>query len=110
MAFFRIPKKRSSTRAATPTSPMRINSPLLAAALRGVHGEATDVITVGAMRDSQTIWLALTAAETVHLVLGTLHRSNATHTHDRLLDVFPPEQEEQARIMVNQSLRGVSTQ
>ena len=65
---------------------------------------------VGEMRDLETISLAITASETGHLVLGTLHTSNASRTLDRLLDVFPPDQQEQVRIMVSESHRGVISQ
>ena len=65
---------------------------------------------VGEMRDLETIQLALTAAETGHLVLGTLHTANAARTLDRLLDVFPVDQREQIRIMVSESLRGIISQ
>jgi twitching motility protein PilT len=81
-----------------------------AAALRGALREDPDVIMVGEMRDLETISLAITAAETGHLVLGTLHTSNASRTLDRLLDVFPPDQQEQIRIMVSESFRGVISQ
>src|SRR5256885_3682716 len=80
------------------------------AALRGALREDPDVIMVGEMRDLETISLAITAAETGHLVLGTLHTGNASRTLDRLLDVFPPDQQEQIRIMVSESLRGVISQ
>src|SRR5436309_12926102 len=66
-----------------------------AAALRGALREDPDVIMIGEMRDLETISLAITAAETGHLVLGTLHTGNASRTLDRLLDVFPPDQQEQ---------------
>jgi twitching motility protein PilT len=62
---------------------------------------------VGEMRDLETISLAITASETGHLVLATLHTSNASRTLDRLLDVFPHDQQEQIRVMVAESLRGV---
>ena len=81
-----------------------------AAALRGALREDPDVIMIGEMRDLETISLAITAAETGHLVLGTLHTGNASRTLDRLLDVFPPDQQEQVRIMVSESLRGVISQ
>src|SRR3984893_5302165 len=81
-----------------------------AAALRGALREDPDGIMVGEMRDLETISLAITAAETGHLVLGTLHTGNASRTLDRLLDVFPPDQQEQIRIMVSESLRGVISQ
>jgi len=81
-----------------------------AKALRGALREDPDVIMVGEMRDLETISLALTAAETGHLVLGTLHTGNAPRTLDRVLDVFPVDQREQIRIMVSESLRGVLSQ
>src|SRR5438128_6218230 len=78
-----------------------------ATALRAALREDPDVIMVGEMRDLETISLAITASETGHLVLATLHTSNASRTLDRLLDVFPTEQQEQVRVMVSESLRGV---
>ena len=80
------------------------------AALRGALREDPDVIMVGEMRDLETIQLAITASETGHLVLGTLHTGNASRTLDRILDVFPAEQREQIRIMVSESLRGIISQ
>jgi twitching motility protein PilT len=80
------------------------------AALRGALRQDPDVIVVGEMRDLETISLAITAAETGHLVLGTLHTGNASRTLDRLLDVFPVEEQEQIRIMVSESLRGIVSQ
>jgi twitching motility protein PilT len=81
-----------------------------AKALRGALREDPDVIMVGEMRDLETIQLALTAAETGHLVLGTLHTGNAPRTLDRVLDVFPTDQRDQIRIMVSESLRGIISQ
>ena len=81
-----------------------------AAALRGSLREDPDVIMVGEMRDLETIQLAITAAETGHLVLGTLHTGNAARTLDRVLDVFPTDQREQIRVMVSESLRGIISQ
>ncbi|PKO16975.1 hypothetical protein CVU37_09195 [candidate division BRC1 bacterium HGW-BRC1-1] len=81
-----------------------------AEALRSALREDPDVILVGEMRDLETIALAVTAAETGHLVLGTLHTSSAPKTVDRLIDVFPPEQQEQIRIMLSESLQGVVCQ
>jgi twitching motility protein PilT len=81
-----------------------------AAALRGSLREDPNVIMVGEMRDLETISLAITASETGHLVLGTLHTSNASRTLDRLLDVFPADQQDQIRVMVSESLRGVISQ
>jgi len=80
------------------------------AALRGALREDPDVVMVGEMRDLETISLAITAAETGHLVLGTLHTGNASRTLDRLLDVFPVDQQGQIRIMVSESLRGIISQ
>src|SRR5216110_4091899 len=79
-------------------------------ALRGALREDPDVIMVGEMRDLETISLAITASETGHLVLGTLHTGTAARTMDRVLDVFPVDQQEQIRIMISESLRGVISQ
>jgi twitching motility protein PilT len=68
------------------------------------------VILVGEMRDLETISTALTAAETGHLVFGTLHTQSAPSTIDRIIDVFPAEQQEQVRIQIASSLQGVVTQ
>ena len=81
-----------------------------AAALRGALREDPDVIMVGEMRDLETIALAITASETGHLLLGTLHTRNASRTLDRLLDVFPVDQQEQIRVMMSESLRGIISQ
>ncbi len=81
-----------------------------AQALRAALREDPDVIMVGEMRDLETISLAITAAETGHLVLATLHTGSASRTLDRILDVFPVEQREQIRIMVGESLRGIVSQ
>ncbi len=79
-------------------------------ALRASLREDPDVIMVGEMRDLETIQLAITAAETGHLVLATLHTASAARTLDRILDVFPVEQRDQIRQMVSESLRGVISQ
>jgi len=79
-------------------------------ALRGALREDPDVIMVGEMRNLETIQLAITAAETGHLVLATLHTGSAARTLDRVLDVFPTAQREQIRIMVSESLRGIISQ
>ena len=89
---------------------MHTHTRSFSAALRAVLREDPDVIMVGEMRDLETISLAITAAETGHLVLGTLHTGNASRTLDRLLDVFPIDQQEQIRIMVSESLRGIISQ
>ena len=81
-----------------------------AIALRAALREDPDVIMVGEMRDLETISLAITASETGHLVLGTLHTGTAARTLDRILDVFPVDQQEQIRIMISESLRGVISQ
>jgi len=81
-----------------------------ATALRASLREDPDVIMVGEMRDLETISLAITASETGHLVLGTLHTGNAARTLDRVLDVFPTDQREQIRVMVSESLRGIISQ
>ena len=81
-----------------------------AEALRAALRQDPDVILVGEMRDLETISTALTAAETGHLVFGTLHTQSAPSTIDRIIDVFPPEQQEQVRIMIANSLQGVVTQ
>src|SRR6201987_5168539 len=81
-----------------------------ATALRAALREDPDVIMVGEIADLETISMAITASETGHLVLGTLHTGNAARTLDRLLDVFPSDQQDQIRIMVSESLRGVISQ
>src|SRR5919202_585426 len=78
--------------------------------LRAALRQDPDVILVGEMRDLETISTALTAAETGHLVFGTLHTQSAPSTIDRIIDVFPPEQQEQVRIMIAGSLQGVVMQ
>ncbi|MAZ76885.1 MAG: type IV pili twitching motility protein PilT [Micavibrio sp.] len=81
-----------------------------AKALKGALREDPDVILVGEMRDYETISLALTAAETGHLVFGTLHSSTAPKTVDRIIDVFPAADKEMARSMLASSLQGVVAQ
>ncbi len=80
------------------------------AALRASLREDPDIIMVGEMRDLETISLAITASETGHLVFGTLHTGNASRTLDRLLDAFPVDQQDQVRVMVSESLRGIISQ
>ena len=79
-------------------------------ALRAALREDPDVIMVGEMRNLETISLALSAAETGHLVLGTLHTGSAARTIDRILDAFPVEERDHIRVMVSESLRGVFSQ
>jgi len=80
------------------------------AALRSALREDPDVILVGELRDLETIQLAITAAETGHLVLGTLHTLSAAQTINRAVNVFPPNQQTQIRVMLSESLRGVMAQ
>jgi twitching motility protein PilT len=79
-------------------------------ALRAALRQDPDVILVGEMRDLETIATALTAAETGHLVFATLHTQSAPSTIDRIIDVFPAEQQEQVRVQIATSLQGVVTQ
>lgn len=81
-----------------------------AAALKAALREDPDIILVGEMRDLETIELAITAAETGHLVFGTLHTSSAAKTVDRIINVFPTNQQEQIRAMLAESLKGVIAQ
>ncbi|HMW29301.1 MAG TPA: type IV pilus twitching motility protein PilT, partial [Plasticicumulans sp.] len=81
-----------------------------AAALRSALREDPDIILVGEMRDLETIRLALTAAETGHLVFGTLHTSSAAKTIDRIIDVFPAGEKSLVRSMLSESLRAVISQ
>src|SRR5437588_7842622 len=81
-----------------------------AAALRGALREDPDIIMVGEMRDLETISLAITASETRHLVARTLHTRTASRTLDRMLDVFSSDQQDQIRVMVSESLRGIISQ
>lgn len=80
------------------------------AALRSALREDPDVILVGELRDLETIRLALTAAETGHLVFGTLHTSSAAKTIDRIIDVFPSAEKDMVRAMLSESLRAVISQ
>lgn len=79
-------------------------------ALRAALREDPDIILVGEMRDLETIRLALTAAETGHLVFGTLHTSSAAKTIDRIIDAFPAEEKEMVRVMLSESLQAVISQ
>jgi twitching motility protein PilT len=81
-----------------------------ATALRAALREDPDVILVGEMRDLETISLAVSAAETGHLVFGTLHTSSAPQTVDRIIDVFPPHQQSQVRSQLAESIRGIVAQ
>ena len=79
-------------------------------ALKAALREDPDVVLVGELRDLETIQLAITAAETGHLVFGTLHTSSAAQTVDRMVDVFPPEQQTQVRVQLSNSLVAVFSQ
>lgn len=103
--FVHPSKKSLITQREVPT-----NCPSFADGLRASLREDTDIVLVGEMRDLETISLALTAAETGLLVFGTLHTNNARKTVDRIIDVFPAEQQAQARTMLAGSLRGVVAQ
>jgi len=79
-------------------------------ALRSALREDPDVILVGEMRDLETIRLALSGAETGHLVFGTLHTSSAAKTIDRIVDVFPAAEKEMIRAMISESIRAIIAQ
>jgi len=89
---------------------IRTNTRSFAAALRAALREDPDVILVGEMRDRETIELGITAAETGHLVFGTLHTNSAPKTVDRIIDVFPADEQDQVRSMLAESLKGVVAQ
>ena len=89
---------------------VKVHTEWFASALRAALREDPDVILVGEMRDLETIALAVSAAETGHLVFGTLHTSSAPQTVDRIIDVFPPHQQSQIRTQLSESLRGVIAQ
>ena len=81
-----------------------------AMAMKRVLRQDPDVIFIGEMRDPETVWAALAAAETGHLVLSTLHTTNAVETVNRIVDFFPPHQQKQVRLSLASSLRGVISQ
>jgi len=87
-----------------------VHTKSFAAALRGALREDPDIVLVGEMRDLETIELAITAASTGHLVFGTLHTQSAAKTVDRIIDVFPSEQQNKIRATLSESLRGVVAQ
>lgn len=86
------------------------NTESFKSALKGALREDPDIILIGEMRDTETISLAMTAAETGHLVLGTLNTNNATATISRIVDSFPGDQKPQARLMLSGSLRSIISQ
>jgi twitching motility protein PilT len=87
-----------------------IHTKSFASALRGALREDPDIVLVGEMRDLETIELALTAASTGHLVFGTLHTQSAAKTVDRIIDVFPGEQQNKIRATLSEALKGVVAQ
>jgi twitching motility protein PilT len=87
-----------------------VDVPNFSEALRRVLRQDPDVIMVGEMRDLETIDAAITAAETGHLVLGTLHTNDAARTINRILDAYPPAQQSQIRAMISESLRAIVSQ
>lgn len=89
---------------------IQTDSKSFSAALRAALRQDPDVILVGEMRDLETISTAITAAETGHLVLSTLHTNGAPQTVDRIIDVFPPHQQQQVRIQLANTLLGVVSQ
>jgi twitching motility protein PilT len=89
---------------------VRVHTDTFASALRSAMRADPDYICVGEMRDLETMSMAITAAETGHLVFGTLHTTNAVRSIDRLIDVFPPKEQDQIRAMVSESMRGVISQ
>ena len=103
--FVHVNKKSIITQREVPE-----HSPSFAQGLKASLREDSDIVLVGEMRDLETIQLALTAAETGLLVFGTLHTNNARKTVDRLVDVFPSDQQAQVRTMLANSLRGVVAQ
>ncbi len=89
---------------------VHIDAPDFHSALQSAFREDVDVIMVGEMRDYETISAAVTAAETGHLVFSTLHTNNAAQTIDRIIDMFPAEQQDQVRVQLAGSLRGIFSQ
>ncbi len=89
---------------------VKVHTENFATALRSALRADPDVIAIGEMRDLETISVAITAAETGHLVLATLHTTTAVRSIDRIIDVFPPKEQEQVRAMVAESMRGVISQ
>jgi twitching motility protein PilT len=87
-----------------------VHTKSFAAALRGALREDPDIVMVGEMRDLETIELALTAASTGHLVFGTLHTPSAAKTVDRIIDVFPADQQNKIRATLSEALRGIVAQ
>jgi twitching motility protein PilT len=89
---------------------VRVHTNSFIAALRSALRADPDYICVGEMRDLETVSMAITAAETGHLVFATLHTTNSMRSIDRIIDVFPPKEQDQIRSMVSESMRGVISQ
>jgi twitching motility protein PilT len=89
---------------------VRKHTESFASALRAALREDPDILAIGELRDLETISLAITAAETGHLVLGTLHTNDAARTINRILDAYPPDQQSQIRAMISESLRAIVSQ
>ena len=87
-----------------------VDTDAFADALKHVLRQDPDIILVGELRDLETISTALTAAETGHLVLATLHTQSAAQTIDRVIDIFPPHQQQEIRAQLSTALQGVVTQ
>src|SRR5439155_9337606 len=84
-----------------------VDTPSFVSALRAALREDPDVLLVGEMRDLESIRMAVTIAETGHLVFGTLHANDTTQAINRIIDVFPPEQQQQIRVQLTSSLAAV---
>lgn len=89
---------------------VKIDAPDFHSALEGIFRQDADIVMIGEMRDPETISTAVTAAETGHLVLSTLHTNNAAQTVDRIIDSFPPESQGQIRLQLSSSLLGIFSQ
>jgi twitching motility protein PilT len=87
-----------------------IDTPSFASALRAALREDPDIVLLGEMRDQETMEAALQIAETGHLVLTTLHTNSAAQTANRIIDVFPPHQQEQVRVQLSEVLLGIASQ
>ncbi|HVR30352.1 MAG TPA: PilT/PilU family type 4a pilus ATPase [Thermoanaerobaculia bacterium] len=102
--------RQPSRRALVNQREIGTHSDSYARVLRGAFREDPDVIALGDLRDHATISLALTAAETGHLVMATMHTGGAIRTINRLIGAFPPNEQDQARVMISESLRAIVTQ
>jgi twitching motility protein PilT len=89
---------------------VKIDTPDFHSALEGIFRQDADIVMIGEMRDAETISTAVTAAETGHLVLSTLHTNNAAQTIDRIIDAFPADQQTQIRLQLSGSLIGIFSQ